>query len=94
MKHTFIKFVIYLDLKINAMLLVLPKTGNDLKRTETTYNKQETTWNDVKQPTTSKKRPEVTWNDLQQARNDLKWHETTYNEQETTWNDNISLWET
>ena len=51
---------------------VLTKTRNNLKRPETTYNEQETTWNDLQQPTAGKKWPEMIY-------------ETTYNEQETTW---------
>ena len=54
---------------------------NDLKRTETTYNEQDTTWNDrqdMKQPTTSKKRSTTSWTYLQRVK---KWREATNNDQ-------------
>ena len=70
-------------------------TWKNLKRPETTYNEQETTWNDLqrarndlKWPITTCKEQETTWNDLQRARNDpqqvrhkLQWLEHAYNEQ-------------
>ena len=61
---------------------VLTKTRNDLKRPETTYNEQKTTWNDLQRTRNNLKRPTTS----------KKWIETTYNEQETTWNNLKRAW--
>ena len=58
--------------------MVLTKTRNDLKRPETTYNKQETTWNDLNEQETNR-------NDLERAVNDLKWPTTSKTQPATTW---------
>ena len=50
----------------------LQRTRNDLKRPETTYNKQEMTWNDLQQVRNDMKWTTRTWKDLQQTRNNLK----------------------
>ena len=48
---------------------------NDLKRSEATYNEQETTW---KQPTTKQ---QTTWNDPQWVRRNLQRPKPTHNKQ-------------
>ena len=53
------------DVPRTSHYLVLTRTRNNLKRSETT-------WNDLQRPATSKKRPETTYNELQRTRNDLK----------------------
>lgn len=59
------------------------KMRNNLKRPETNYNKQATTWKDlynVERPETTFRGPETTWNDLKQPTTSKKWHETTWND--------------
>ena len=78
-----------------ALLLVLPKTRNDLKRPETTFNEQETTWkdlqparNDLKRPTTSKIHPTITWTYLQRAKE--RRETTRFSEYFTIWGKRFS----
>ena len=78
--------------------MVLTKMRNHLKRpttckkrSETTYNKQETTWSDLQQHSTSKKRPETTYNDLKRPitnkKRPKKRPTTSKKRTETTYND-------
>lgn len=58
------------------------KMRNNLKRPETTYNKQATTWKDLynaERPETTFRGPETTWNDLKQPTTSKKWHKTIWN---------------
>ena len=73
-------FVFY-SLAFSFCKWVLTKTRNDLKRTTTTYNKQETTYNGKKQPEATYNEQETTWNDPQRVRHNLQLPEHTYNKQ-------------